>query len=280
MLRRSFIIRHFSLRVRSCSSIIRIIKVRNSDSMRKFRKFRSNMPNPSTDPIWRERVYSIAAGPPEMRSARQVYGALEKKARELGWTGYPSQRVVDGFWSDWKKLAEREQLAYRQFSWPASMVLEAVPWEATETVMELLREYADPNGLGLSGRPSNLKVLWYWRISLAAPDLDASIRNKLATALQLQETVSEMRQDSPAFPWYPRLDLFLAMKPWQAEEQRQAYREAIQSIESGLGDDWHPKMRNIQDRWEGPVKWHDGAREIISSVVEPYLEESTNEQTG
>src|SRR5262245_26897110 len=125
------------------------------------------MPRPRTSTFWRERIARLDA---EGYSGTRIHAAIAAEARERGERDYPSDRQVRRILADLKSLDDEQRRQNALFSWPRCMDGRDLPWEASRTVLDLLA-WRDQRGLG---RPTVRHAKWYWRITLAQPDLDAA----------------------------------------------------------------------------------------------------------
>jgi hypothetical protein len=109
--------------------------------------------------------------------------AGEPVPRELALRGDPpSERWVSQFLRlEWPNIPDNERRQYTLAKWPDSFTSGALPWEASATTLELLRERQRRAEL----RPDDSRPLvrvakWFHRVSLAAPDLEFELREVLA----------------------------------------------------------------------------------------------------
>jgi hypothetical protein len=137
------------------------------------------MARPKTDQFWVQRIYEARANGPQITS-KQIEAALQAEGERVGKRGWPTERTIRNLVKGFEQLSESEQVAYRYFSWPASMGTADLPWEASETCLELLRSYP-------TARPRVGLVKWYWRLSQALPRASFEIRSTLAGQMDFAE---------------------------------------------------------------------------------------------
>lgn len=89
----------------------------------------------------------------------------------------PAARTIARYRQTFRELPEQEKLLYAEFAWPESMEAGALPWEASRAAMDLLVF------LGAEFTPTNRDVLWFWRLTLAAPDMPIKERAAMAETL-------------------------------------------------------------------------------------------------
>ena len=90
----------------------------------------------------------------------------------------PSERTVRRYMAEFRNKPEPEQRRAEWFRWPESME-GALPWEASRTVLDLVRHYRE-SGLG---PPLIRECVWLWRVTLAAPDMMLDQRIDIAAIL-------------------------------------------------------------------------------------------------
>jgi hypothetical protein len=94
----------------------------------------------------------------------------------------PSERWVSQWLrNDWPKVRDNERRQYGLVRWPGSFESGALPWEMSPQCLELLllRQRLAEHKLG-EWRPTVRLARWFYRISMAAPRLDARHRHVLA----------------------------------------------------------------------------------------------------
>lgn len=119
------------------------------------------------DDYWVQKMNSLFENAPDLVD-REIADRMKAEGGE-GRTDYPAIRTVAKYRAAYNNKSAHEKVGYRTFHWPESMERRDLPWEASAACLELL-------GLSLDspyGRPSIRVGRWYWRLSLAAPDLPA-----------------------------------------------------------------------------------------------------------
>jgi hypothetical protein len=99
-----------------------------------------------------------------------------------------------------------------------SMGSDQLPWEASETALELLRQLRRCPWPGAWKRPDVGLVAWYWKMTLAAPDAPIDTREQAARQLRGWEILG--KRDHPR-----DLEWFLAFRGW-AEGDKAEYQNA------------------------------------------------------
>jgi hypothetical protein len=173
------------------------------------------MPRPKTPDELEQLIAKLAEENPK-RSAQEMLMVLRKRAKQEGIQAQiPSARTIMRLKK--KALGEEEEkrLQRRPFSWPESFLAGALPWEASNTCLELLGFYRLH---GNAGRPTNAEALWFWRASIATPD-DTPICFRLDIAGSLA------RGGDPR-----GIEAAIALKPWASQANWRAYNKALRFL--------------------------------------------------
>ena len=187
------------------------------------------MPQPPIHLYWKDRIkHHLGKGQRPLPATairhilKEEYAALDFDLQEE-YRPAPSVRSIGRIReNEWVPLSVEEKVQYREFYFPESMERGELPWEASAACLELL-------GSDVELRPTVRLAQAFWRITLAAPDLDASTRQELARKWSVWQSLG-----SHAVPQELRnLELFLAIGPWKSEE---AHAVAVQADEAGLFD--------------------------------------------
>jgi hypothetical protein len=143
---------------------------------------------------WIDHMYSIFENEPELTD-KEVAERLKNMEEELGKDDYPAPRTVNKYRRMYEPKSLREKAAYKLFAWPEEMGSDLLPWEASQAALELLgilfspeyttypeymRRYLRKVGefdFPPYGRPTILLVHWFWRVTMAAPDMPARIQD-------------------------------------------------------------------------------------------------------
>jgi hypothetical protein len=146
------------------------------------------------DPYWDERVKSLMANNRDW-GAGKILRALDLESATTGredvpsfrWVGQLLRKVKED--SQWLETSKQ----YRTFYWPESMERGDLPWEASAASIELLRKIIDDSldYKDREERPPVRLVRWFWRVSLAAPDLDISDRINAAKTIATWELLGK-----------------------------------------------------------------------------------------
>lgn len=136
-----------------------------------------------TDPEIRAAI--IEAGINTSKGAPAVHSEIKRIA---GDRRVPSQKTVGNLLHFARhKMPPDQQRPYRTVGWPDSFGDGALfPWEAGRCYFELRRM--------LMGRPRVSLMQWYWRVTLAMPELDAPTRRIAAVRLAEAEGNAAVRE--------------------------------------------------------------------------------------
>lgn len=189
------------------------------------------------DVDWEHRVKSIKATNRSWGAGR-ICKQLQIEAAKRNRTDAPSERWVGGIL---RNTSPEDLAEYPQFYWPESMGTEDLPWEASATVLELLRE--GDVLLQEASQPSIQLVKFFWRVDQSAHDAPFWLRMGTAVLLHIAEANHD-RELERAVQW------FLAYEPWRGRwngiDWAQRYREAIKRPSNPippLPDDLMPLYR-------------------------------------
>jgi hypothetical protein len=177
-----------------------------------------HMPMPKVDK-YDQVIAELAA---EHRRASEVWRKFQELAAENGWTDVPAERTVKRRVAEFHGLPDAQRQLNRLFRWPTSMHDGVVPWEAAEAALDLLRLR---NELSVS-RPVNREVLWFWRLTLARPDMNEEDRAHLATSLAKDDFAEVLTGRQFNEPYDENLEWYLAYAPWRSAEATERYARA------------------------------------------------------
>ena len=179
---------------------------------------------------WKHRIIEIKGINPDWGEIK-LSNELEKIyksgdfPREAG--APPVQRTIGRIIKrEWEPLSEQEKTLYRYFSWPESMERGQLPWEASSYALELVSHWR------YSPAPTVRMALWYWRVSLAAPDAPAVTRFGIAELLASAETIKKYPDKLTKDKMQevnPKVMLFLSLTPWRSPSHEARYRGAALS---------------------------------------------------
>jgi hypothetical protein len=215
---------------------------------------------PKKDSFWERSLESLKARNPAWGAGR-FRQALEQLAAKLGREDAPGDRWVGNYLNklkgdhDWPQ----REIEYRSFSWPESMGTPDLPWEASESALELLEvhrkanpflrhlesqpelPFADngrqPLGMRWGHRPSVRLTRWYWRVTQAARDLPAETqtlvllppihihilgRYDIAVVLAEWEDWSDAPQSLQ-----DSVEAYLTYAPWRSTERAMEYMAEV-----------------------------------------------------
>lgn len=172
------------------------------------------------DPYWMDLLKSEMARHPTWGAGR-ITKALKQKADRERRDDYPGERWVGKHRArlladpDWPQ----DQTRYSAFEWPGSMERGDLPWEATATSLELLRECDQL--MNNAWQPSIESVQLFWHVTQAANGAPFWLRFGASSLLMMAKT-----DDDPelvrAVQW------FLAYTPWRGSSFRDRYNKAIE----------------------------------------------------
>lgn len=175
------------------------------------------MPRPGPPMEYVKLVHHLAA---DGMKPSAISREIADRARREGWADAPQLRTVQRLYARWLEFPEEERRLQGRVHWPEAMLLGLLPWEAAPIVLDLLR-WRD--GLG-RGRPSVRLARWFWRVSLAAPDLSlgerACLAGELADAEYIRQTERGEVSSPEGYEWY------LAYHPWRGADDQAAYHAA------------------------------------------------------
>jgi len=152
------------------------------------------MPQMPIPEYWKERVYFHLSEEGGKVTVRELFKRLKVEAEGLEKTGipgamklsgeYPSERSIARIKNNmWLHMSNLEKNAYRVLRWPESFGTPELPWEASAACLELLA-FRDRSG---RLRPSARVAKWFYRLTLAAPEAPAFVRDFNATNLATSE---------------------------------------------------------------------------------------------
>jgi hypothetical protein len=172
---------------------------------------------------------------------------LEQGDPENRWLAkeYPSERTISRIKAtEWPGMSETEQAEYRTFYWPESMERGDLPWEASATALELMHRL-DAAQSGLTERPPNRFVKWFWRVSQALPPVSEAPPGVLEDVRVLAAGLLTLKELGGEPVSMPMVEWWLAYRPWEGKEQERLYREATRRKEKpiptwGAWKPWDP----------------------------------------
>lgn len=136
------------------------------------------MARPRIHEYWIDKIRTLVANKPKL-SAAAIHREL-KNYSDQGPKPMPSERTVGAIK---QRLTNEDLKNYRYFTWPDSMGAGELPWEASRVALDLMRfrheEQMEP--------PVFREVLWFWRVTLAAPEEKVDERDRLARELAMEE---------------------------------------------------------------------------------------------
>ena len=214
------------------------------------------MPQPKIPDHWRNYVKRVLSQHDGQISDRRVSQLLKVEADRLRDDPdfdkraladiFPSERTIGRIRKEeWSLMTEADKAHYREFYWPESMERGDLPWEAAPYALEYLRHRLHDTKMSNGQpsirppviRPTNEAILWFWKVSMAAPTAPFRLRNQIATYLtwlHLQRPVAEI------------FELFLAHTPWENRDRKAEYLAYLDLTIAGTGE--NPTMPELLRR--------------------------------
>src|SRR5947207_218463 len=146
---------------------------------------------PKISEYWEVRVGELAEDKDEtgkQLTAGEIYRRILAEAKRVSRHDYPRLQTIKARLAKRRRIEPMVRALDAPFQWSHSMLDGILPWEVAAAGLELLAR-RDERGLG---RPSNRLVAGYYRVLLAAPDLD---RNRVEERAQILANAEFMRQD-------------------------------------------------------------------------------------
>ena len=178
------------------------------------------MPRPKADPrqkLEAADVYRLVGSKPSVIHVRLIEKFGEEQAVSL--------RTVSSWIAEFKaKLSDLDE----SFAWHRMPEYQekgwSLPWEASEFLLRMWRRIWDGDRWEELGHPSVREAVWWWRVHLAAPDLELRKVEIWARRFALRE-LSQILFGDPS----DVEDIYqaLAYRDWESDDQRKIYERAI-----------------------------------------------------
>ena len=123
----------------------------------------------------------------------------------------PSERTVRREYKKHLAMNPGQRGQYAGFRWPESMEAAEIPWEASKSVLNLLRRHREIFGNGDGLGPPVGFVRWFWRVEVAAPGLDLDRQARVAAFF----FGHEQHPDSVPDAKVRNLESFLIEEAWK-----------------------------------------------------------------
>ncbi len=186
----------------------------------------------TTDKAWAGLIKSVKANNPGW-GAKRIAREVQAEGERRGLSNPPHERTVGRILRrEWDPLATEQQAQYRSFYWPESLERGDLPWEASFHCLELLSTQYHllkkvgspdhPSRWQSYARPSIRLCRCFWRISMAAPDLELGWRHDLAKKLALWEAAGDRPED-----FCRGIEGYFIFAPWRSPKSKQKYDKAI-----------------------------------------------------
>lgn len=145
------------------------------------------MPRPPTAKFWVDQIRS-AVEANERTTIAAIERKLEAVAEEAGRpiNEVPSDATIKRERQKYLAMPEEVRRGYRFVFWPETFENRELPWEAAQTVGELMRTTL-PQGI----RVPVTYAMHFWRVSLAGPHVPFSLRRLLALNLSLTASADD-----------------------------------------------------------------------------------------
>lgn len=190
---------------------------------------------PKTDPYWTRRIEELVEQ--ENLGAKALADRLLGEAIATGRDDAPAVRTCQRIRDAFRALNEPARRRRRALQWPESMGSPDLPWPASRAALDLLqyvREHPSPT---LPPEPPTVGLaVWFWRVTLAAPDVSTSSHFAAAATLYANELVNGfaahqggleafLAANDPNQEWNAGpVSLAMARNPHQRIEQRDRER--------------------------------------------------------
>jgi hypothetical protein len=176
------------------------------------------MPKESTDMMFVELIHSMAA---KGMKPTAISREIDEGVAAGSWKDAPGLRTVQRLYAEWKAIPEQIRLDQRTFHWPDSMLDGAIPWEAGQAALDLIR-YCESYELE---RPIIRAVRWFWRLRQAAPEIPTEDASYVAHTLAAIDYARVAGLD-PHTTMMP-LEAFLIWGPWRGEKFAAMWRRVL-----------------------------------------------------
>ena len=164
------------------------------------------MPRPLTHPDWQHRVCELAE---QHVNPAEIARRLKSEAVNSGRDDCPKERTVRRIYKVHMAKGQGDRRQYAGFRWPESMQDAGIPWEASKAILNLLQRHRANFGFG--SRPPIGFAKWFWRVTVAAPELDLDRQARIAAFL----FGHEQNPDSIPEPKVRSLETYLLEEAWQ-----------------------------------------------------------------
>ena len=156
------------------------------------------MPRPKTNEKLVKKIWELVESAPKLsagaiRLGLQRWLKFEPTMRAVS---LPTERTIARIKKNFLTMNPEERVQYRYFSWPESMEIGALPWEASRAALELLAHFRKIKWQ----RPTIQTVRWYWKVTSSAPDLPVEKRSELA--MECKKLDSELDKPEETFLRY------------------------------------------------------------------------------
>ncbi len=176
------------------------------------------MPRPKISDDLVESIWGLLENDPRA-TAGKILHTLGRWAERQGIKiALPSERSIARIKRGYVGKDPEERRLYRWVSWPEDMLSGELPWESSRAVLDLLSYFRE---CGYQ-KPTIQNTLWFWRITLAAPDLAIEKRFDLGFRCARMS----LAPDSSIFRG---LEGYLAIAPWRSKKASALYDKLTRS---------------------------------------------------
>ena len=165
------------------------------------------MARPRIDAVYQHRIADLTE---QGLKPGRITRNLAEWARSKEWADPPSERTVRRIYKEHRAKNPGQRGQYTGFRWPESMEYAGIPWEASKSVLKLLRRHREIFGRGDGLGPPVGFVRWFWRVEVAAPGLGLDRQARIAAFLFLHEQNPEAVPDAKV----RNLESFLIDEAW------------------------------------------------------------------
>lgn len=140
---------------------------------------------------WRADAYTGFA---EGKGSTEITREIKAKADDG-----PDLRTVQRWRNDYGELDPDSKTGFQWVRWPKSFELGALPWEASAAVRELFLLTNGDEGVPFDQelkRPTVRLARWFWRVTMARPDMSIEARLNLARVMDDAEYMHNLQADA------------------------------------------------------------------------------------
>ena len=185
------------------------------------------------DPSTRQAIARLAVDNERM-SAKAIQNSVRAKHERGEIPSLPSERTILSIATEARSKGPSEKARLRTYHWPESHESQLIPWEAAETLFQLVRA---------KGEITNQEALWFWRITLARPQASdglPSLDVRYEAAMLMANWYEVTKDEGPA----------RAVEAYLTEEG-QAVGEYLDAAGEGNPRHWLERLQKVRARQGG-----------------------------